>query len=1212
MKNVKLSKKLLIFFLACGMIPLLTVAFISITSSKSAMEKRAIDKLATIQDMQKAQVKQYFHSLHQEMDATMQNTLLAETNAYRSLNAVRDNKRNGIETYFRSIESQITTFSQDTMIIDAMRGFTEAFNSYRTANNFDPAEIDRMRKELKTYYTNEFAPEYKAQNGKAVDITAMFNGLDDDSIALQYAYIQDNPNPLGSKHLLDTYKEDFSSYKKLHSKFHPPIRDYLDKFGYYDIFLVDQESGDIVYSVFKELDYTTSLLDGPYAQTNFAEAFRKARELTNVGEYVFVDFKQYRPSYDAPASFIAAPIIENGENLGVLIFQMPLATISSVMAEKSGLGKSGDSYLVGPDYLMRSDSMQLPDTHSVVSSFRNPAKGTMKSDAVMEALKGSAGSRLQKNYQGVEVVTTYSPVSVCGEQWALVTEMNAGEAFSPFIENEGKDYYQILIEQFGFEDLYLIDRNGYVFYSTKKDGDFGQTLTDGMHTCGLSRVFKDSLESKDVQFCDFTVHHKKGGQVLAFMAEPVIYEGKVDMVVAVAITPEKINKILEKSENMGESGMTYMVGPDNKLRSNFQEGDQTIMVTDALKDADHKIDTRSIRKALDGKSGVELIDHDEFIDGAEGEHWVLSAYTPVNVFGITYALVAEIEKREAFKEVNDLIKLITIITVVMVVLVLLFAKYVVNSITKPVNSLVSTMSSVEESGDFSTRVSVTTGDEIGDAAKAFNNLLESTQNAISDVNSSLDAVSKKDYTNQVTGDYHGDLERLKDGVNGTIGAIKTAMDDTQAALDKVEAAAEEQQKNMVAMQRIQAMVDNAPLNILMSDENLNITFANPSAKNSIAKLQSGLGVNPDDVIGQQLDILYKNGSSAEMKQAISAGNLPFDAKHEVAGETLQIMVAQIKGQQGVVLGYMLTWEFITEQEQAKARETLKNAQQQKMMKVMEQTLEFVTQNAENLAHASAQMKSVNSNVERITTDSADQIVAMASAGEQVSANVSSVAAAAEEMSASVDEVSRNTESASRVGADAVTVADKASKTINELGISSQEIGLVIKTITSIAEQTNLLALNATIEAARAGEAGKGFAVVANEVKELAKQTAEATEDISKKIEKIQGDTGNTVETIQKVGEIINQINENQRTITNAVTDQTAAISEIARNASEAAAGSSEIAGNIAHVSQGAQESANGAKDALKTCDELARMAEELSDVVNRGRSQIDQILSEKL
>jgi len=185
-----------------------------------------------------------------------------------------------------------------------------------------------------------------------------------------------------------------------------------------------------------------------------------------------------------------------------------------------------------------------------------------------------------------------------------------------------------------------------------------------------------------------------------------------------------------------------------------------------------------------------------------------------------------------------------------------------------------------------------------------------------------------------------------------------------------------------------------------------------------------------------------------------------------------------------------------------------------------------------------------------------------------------------------------------VGAQAVDVANQTSKTVNILGESSVEIGKVIKVITSIAQQTNLLALNATIEAARAGEAGKGFAVVANEVKELAKQTASATEEISQKIETIQHDTTAAVNAIGEIGGIINQINDIQNTIASAVEEQTATTNEIARNAAEAAQGSQEISRNITSVSQAAQNTTVGAANSLNAASELARLSSDLKSLVD--------------
>ena len=184
------------------------------------------------------------------------------------------------------------------------------------------------------------------------------------------------------------------------------------------------------------------------------------------------------------------------------------------------------------------------------------------------------------------------------------------------------------------------------------------------------------------------------------------------------------------------------------------------------------------------------------------------------------------------------------------------------------------------------------------------------------------------------------------------------------------------------------------------------------------------------------------------------------------------------------------------------------------------------------------------------------------------------------------------------------VAETTNLTIAKLGESSTEIGNVIKVITSIAEQTNLLALNATIEAARAGEAGKGFAVVAKEVKELAKETAKATEDISQKIETIQGDTRAAIEAIDEISTIINNVNDIQTTIATAVEEQTATTSEMSRGVSEAATGSSEIARNIAGVADAASNTTIGASDSQKAAAELARMAADLQALV--GDFQIEQ------
>ncbi len=262
-------------------------------------------------------------------------------------------------------------------------------------------------------------------------------------------------------------------------------------------------------------------------------------------------------------------------------------------------------------------------------------------------------------------------------------------------------------------------------------------------------------------------------------------------------------------------------------------------------------------------------------------------------------------------------------------------------------------------------------------------------------------------------------------------------------------------------------------------------------------------------------------------------------------------------------------------------------------------LKKVADNSTTMAAAAEELTAVSTQMSANAEETSAQAGVVSAASEQVSKNVQTVATAAEEMSASIKEIAKNASEAAKVATGAVKVAEKTNGTITKLGESSNEIGKVIKVITSIAQQTNLLALNATIEAARAGEAGKGFAVVANEVKELAKETAKATEDISQKIEAIRSDTKESVEAIAQISTIINQINDISNTIASAVEEQTATTNEMTRNITEAAKGSSEIAQNIVGVATAAKSTTSGASDTSKAARELSRMSTELQSEVTR-------------
>jgi methyl-accepting chemotaxis protein len=264
---------------------------------------------------------------------------------------------------------------------------------------------------------------------------------------------------------------------------------------------------------------------------------------------------------------------------------------------------------------------------------------------------------------------------------------------------------------------------------------------------------------------------------------------------------------------------------------------------------------------------------------------------------------------------------------------------------------------------------------------------------------------------------------------------------------------------------------------------------------------------------------------------------------------------------------------------------------------LRQTIRRITDTSVSLQSAAEELGNVSAQMGTNAEETSNQAGVVAAAADQVSKNVQTVASSAEEMSSSVKEVAKNAAEAARVATTAVQVAERTNVIVTKLGGSSLEIGNVIKVITSIAEQTNLLALNATIEAARAGEAGKGFAVVANEVKELAKETAKATEDIGRKIQTIQGDTKEAVEAIAEISSTIAQVSDIQNTIAGAVEEQAATTNEIGRNVAEAARASSDIAQNIGGVAQAAHSTSTGATQSQGAAAELARMATELQAMV---------------
>ncbi len=383
------------------------------------------------------------------------------------LSSVRDIKAVQIESLFETMEGQVRVLSTNVLTVEAMKSFSDAFSSYAEESSAERENID-IDSSLKSYYLNQFGQEYQNTNGgnKPHKLLQNLTVLSKSAKALQYGYISANHHPLGEKNNL-IYRNDGSRWSDLHKKYHPSFADYLDEFGYYDIFLVDAKSGNIVYSVFKELDFATSLKTGPYANSGIGSAFNKALG-ANTGESVSItDMDRYYPSYDAPAAFISSPIYDGDTKIGALIFQIPVGKINAIMTNnqkwrETGFGETGETYLVGSDKRMRSlsrffaedkkgyfESMEGNLTNEELEFIKEKETTaiaqSVDTDGVNAVISSGEGSQTFLDYRDVSVLSAYKALNIQGLDWYLMSEMDEDEALASITQLRNKMLVILLI-----------------------------------------------------------------------------------------------------------------------------------------------------------------------------------------------------------------------------------------------------------------------------------------------------------------------------------------------------------------------------------------------------------------------------------------------------------------------------------------------------------------------------------------------------------------------------------------------------------------------------------------------------------------------------------------------------------------------------------------------------------------------------------------------
>jgi len=347
------------------------------------------------------------------------------------LDAVKESKKDHIQDFFKSIELLLTTKASDIATVESLWSLDDSFQELEEVEGLSHSKIQNtLIKHYDEKYLNHV--NYKMKGVSPRHETKDYLPKSLSAQAAQYLYIIDNVNPVGEKEKLHFNKNFDVEYSKNHIEVHGAYSTLLNNFSLYDIILVNA-SGDIVYSVVKEKDYGTNLVNGVYSNTGLGEAFKKASTLKS-GEVAFADFKPYEPSYNVPAIFLASPIIYKGDFEGVLIFQLPMGKINEIMSfrgeyEKAGLGNTGKANLVCAEGCMKNDSRFLADMHEQIVKDSGTSVGVVniKSASTDAIAEGKSGSWIIEDYKGIKVLSSYSPIDMFDEKWGIVVEIDEDE-----------------------------------------------------------------------------------------------------------------------------------------------------------------------------------------------------------------------------------------------------------------------------------------------------------------------------------------------------------------------------------------------------------------------------------------------------------------------------------------------------------------------------------------------------------------------------------------------------------------------------------------------------------------------------------------------------------------------------------------------------------------------------------------------------------------
>ncbi len=777
-KRMKLRTKLLLAFLAVGVIPFAVIGITAMLKAGNAIETQAFRQLESMREVKQAQMENMLSGLEGDMNVLAETVNTLRREAFAKLKSVGYIQKSQVEQYFDRVRKDISVLA----------GSEDAHNLFLL---------------LQQYQLDE---EVEAE---------------------------------------DTFPTDTYEYEEIWTRSGRTLLDYVKIYGYSDAFIVSADSGHVMYSAAKNADLGANLKIGPNEGLTLLWQRVVATQKTQIQ-----DFRPYSPAKGLPCAFIGAPVQNlEGKLLAVAVLQIPLRAVNEMVQKREGLGKTGEIYLVGQDKLMRSDSLRDAKHHSVKASFANPQKGSVDTVATREALAGRAGARVIRGYHGQPVLSVYAPLNIQGLKLVVIAEIDVAEAFCP-VDAEGKAFFANYAEAYGYFDLLLLNPDGFCFYSVAQTDEFRTNLVDGVYaSTALGKLVRNVLETKKFGFADFEAYAPRKGEPAAFIAQPVVHNDEVEVLVALQISLDAINAIMGQRAGMGQSGQTYLIGPTKRMRSDmFLDREHHTVKASFADPQKGSVDTEAVRKAFAGEADKQII-------RGYGGDAVLSAYAPLKVWGTTWALLAEVGAGEAFAAVRTIKWLIGLLAACGLCAIIAVALFVTRSLTKPIVDIITGLSVSADQVSSASGMISSGSIQLAEGASEQAAALEETSSSLEEIAS----MTTQNAEHAVVADsLMQDANRVVEGANSSMTALTGSM-------AKIAKASEETRKIVKTIDEIAFQTNLLALNAaveaarageagagfaVVADEVRNLALRAAKAAKNTADLIDGTVKTVSEGIGQ--------------------------------------------------------------------------------------------------------------------------------------------------------------------------------------------------------------------------------------------------------------------------------------------------------------------------------------------------------------------------